>query len=219
MYSLLVVGAFASSAFAQALTFSNTTFTAPVTVGSIWPISFSAGNNDPVAIAFGNTTYAFQIVGKSASISERIEHLLMNYRWPCRTRLIQLASRSARQRRSRHIPTRPSPRRIRPSLQPSIQPSHPARRDVFHNRRPNHRRRIPNRHSSSDANRHSHLHPTNGQHHQQLLSDIHLLRRGMRLPPDQHMRVLGHANFHFNDHRHLQRRGLWMHDHSHCSMR
>lgn len=64
MYSLLVIGALASSALAQAITFSNTTFTAPVTVGAVWPISFSAGNSDPVAIAFGNTTYAFQIVGE-----------------------------------------------------------------------------------------------------------------------------------------------------------
>jgi len=65
MYSsLLFLGAFASAALAQAVTFSNTTFTAPVTVGSTWPISFSAGDGSPVALAFGNSTYAFQIVGK-----------------------------------------------------------------------------------------------------------------------------------------------------------
>lgn len=75
MYSLLIVGALAGSALAQAITFSNTTFTAPVTVGSIWPISFSAGNSDPVAIAFGNTTYAFQIVGKSTLSFALIEPL------------------------------------------------------------------------------------------------------------------------------------------------
>lgn len=63
MHRLMFIGAFASTALAQAISFSNTTFTAPVTVGSTWPVSFSAGNGKPVAIAFGNSTYAFQIVG------------------------------------------------------------------------------------------------------------------------------------------------------------
>lgn len=62
--SFLVLGAFASSAIAQALTYSNTSFTAPLTVGTVFPISFGRGNGKPVSIAFGNSTYAFQIVGK-----------------------------------------------------------------------------------------------------------------------------------------------------------
>ncbi|KAK5936679.1 hypothetical protein PMZ80_011050 [Knufia obscura] len=63
MYSLIVLGALAGSALAQsAISFSNTTFTTPVVVDAVWPISFTAGNNEPVAIAFGNETYAFQIV-------------------------------------------------------------------------------------------------------------------------------------------------------------
>ncbi|KAK5076952.1 hypothetical protein LTR64_005568 [Lithohypha guttulata] len=62
MYSLLVLGALTSSVIGQVVTFSNTTFTAPVTVGSVWPISFGAGNRQPVSIAFGNSSYAFQVV-------------------------------------------------------------------------------------------------------------------------------------------------------------
>lgn len=64
MHRLMFLGAFAATALAQAITFSNTTFTAPVKVGSTWPISFSAGNGKPVAIAFGNSTYGVQLVGE-----------------------------------------------------------------------------------------------------------------------------------------------------------
>lgn len=63
MHSFMFLGAFAATALAQAITFSNTTFTAPVKVGSTWAISFAAGNGEPVAIAFGNSSYAFQIAG------------------------------------------------------------------------------------------------------------------------------------------------------------
>lgn len=65
MYSLVFLGALAGSALAQsAISFGNTTFTSAVVVDAVWPISFTAGNGEPVAIAFGNETYAFQIVGK-----------------------------------------------------------------------------------------------------------------------------------------------------------
>lgn len=61
--SLLFLGAFASSTVAQAVTYSNTSFVGLATVGTVWPISFSRGNGKPVSIGFGNSTYAFQIVG------------------------------------------------------------------------------------------------------------------------------------------------------------
>lgn len=64
MYSLMLLGALAGSVMSQAISFSNTTFTAPVAVGDMWSISFAKGTGDDVAIAFGNSTYAFQIVGK-----------------------------------------------------------------------------------------------------------------------------------------------------------
>lgn len=67
MYSLMFLGALAGSVVSQAISFSNTTFTAPVSVGDTWSISFSKGTGDDVAIAFGNGTYAFQIVGKSSN--------------------------------------------------------------------------------------------------------------------------------------------------------
>ena len=67
MNTFIVLGALVTSALAQAISFSNTTFTAPVTVGALFPVSFGAGNREPVSIAFGNSTYAFQVVGKLLS--------------------------------------------------------------------------------------------------------------------------------------------------------
>lgn len=69
MYSLMLLGALAGSTLSQAISYSNTTFAAPVTVGSTWPIMYSAGNGQKVAIAFGNTTNSFQVAGKFSFVS------------------------------------------------------------------------------------------------------------------------------------------------------
>lgn len=61
---IAALGAFVTSSIAQAITFSNTTFTGPATVGQIFSVFFSRGNGNPVSILFGNTTYSFQVVGK-----------------------------------------------------------------------------------------------------------------------------------------------------------
>jgi len=75
MYSLVFLGALAGSALAQsAISFSNTTFTNAVVVDAVWPIHFTAGNGDSVAIAFGNETYAFQIVGMLSSKANSPTH-------------------------------------------------------------------------------------------------------------------------------------------------
>lgn len=60
-----IVGVCAASVAAQdAISFGNTSFIAPATVGQAWPISFTAGDGTPVTIAFGNATWAFTIIGK-----------------------------------------------------------------------------------------------------------------------------------------------------------
>jgi len=65
MYSLIFLGALAGSALAQStIGFSNTTFVNGVVVDAVWPISYTAGNGEPVALVFGNETYSFQVVGK-----------------------------------------------------------------------------------------------------------------------------------------------------------
>lgn len=79
MYSIIVLGALASSALAQsAISFSNTTFTNAVVIDAVWPISFTAGNGEPVSIAFGNETYAFQIVGASKQANSSMHGLCPN---------------------------------------------------------------------------------------------------------------------------------------------
>ena len=134
MYTVAILGALASSAMAQAITFSNTTFTAPVRVGSTWPISFSAGNGEPVAIAFGNSTYAFQVVGMSfPPLKLVLSGTNASYRWSIGTRNVQLEGGSASQRCRGRVPAGTGAGRLKcpgatglgTRLQPSLHPRHP----------------------------------------------------------------------------------------------
>jgi hypothetical protein len=60
------MAALASGVMAQQADFVNMTW-APVTVGSLWPVSWSVGNGQPVSLLLTNETWTYIIFGKKHS--------------------------------------------------------------------------------------------------------------------------------------------------------
>lgn len=102
---LVALSACVTSTLAQAITFSNTTFTGPATIGQVFSVFFSRGNGNPVSILFGNTTYSFQVVGK---LQHQSVGLFVLSDWDCRwsrcSQQIRLPRRSPSQRGAGSIP-------------------------------------------------------------------------------------------------------------------
>lgn len=61
--SFIAIGALAYKAAAQTATFQNMTWT-NVTVGQVWPISWTEGYGTAVSLYIGNTSWQWPIVGQ-----------------------------------------------------------------------------------------------------------------------------------------------------------
>jgi hypothetical protein len=75
MYCSLIaaaMAALASGVVAQQAEFVNMTW-GPTTVGSMWPVSWSVGNGQPVALLLTNATWGYTIFGKMHSFGDHEE--------------------------------------------------------------------------------------------------------------------------------------------------